>query len=193
MTALKEKIHRHMTIKDIFSTFPHKAEKIGYTMTKAGLQCVGCRASTWETLEQGMSGHGFEEADIETMVQTLNAILEESVDLTAITLTEKAAKKYIDILESEDKQGWGLRFGEKKKGCSGFEYELDYAKQPQETDSTFTSHGIEIYVETALLSRLLGSTIDWIDGLTNSGFKVSNPNVDKSCGCGTSHGYKKGK
>jgi iron-sulfur cluster assembly protein len=182
-------ITRDMTIDDIFQKFPNKAQKLAQEMTNFGLHCVGCSASTWETVEAGMYGHGFNDEKIEKLLNNLNRVLEEKEDLTTITLTERAAKKFRGILEEEGKVGYGLRFGEKAAGCSGFEYSLDYAEKTEPGDTMFESQGIKIHVHFKSLGRLLGCTIDYVDGLQGAGFKISNPNVKSSCGCGTSHGY----
>lgn len=184
-----KKIHRQMTIEDILTQFPSKAQRLSQEITNAGLHCVGCQAATWETLEAGMLGHGMSEGMIDHLVKKLNAVLEEEVDPTTITLTPRAAKKYLEILDEEGKHGWGIRFMEKMSGCNGFEYALDYSEKPKADDEVFVSQGIEIHVNNKVLPRLIGSEIDFIDGLKNSGFKISNPNVRSSCGCGNSHGY----
>lgn len=184
-----KKIHRQMTIEEILSLFPYKAQKLSQEITNAGLHCVGCHAATWETLEGGMLGHGMTQEQIDKLVNRLNALLEEPVDYTSITITKRAAQKYLEILEEEGKHGWGLRFAERMAGCSGFEYALDYSEKALPDDTTFESMGIQIHVNKAMVGRLLGSEIDFVDGLHGSGFKISNPNVKSSCGCGTSHGY----
>lgn len=185
----KPTIHRHMTIEEILSMFPHKAQRLSQEITGAGLHCVGCHAATWETLEAGMMGHGMGNDAIERLLGRLNALLEEESNPTTITLTTRAAEKFLKILEEEGKQGYGIRFAEKLAGCNGFEYELDYSEKAQEEDVTYLSCGIEIHVNKAMVPRLIGSEIDFVDGLRGSGFKISNPNVRSSCGCGTSHNY----
>lgn len=188
-TSSATKIHRGMTIEQILSMFPFKAQKLSQEITNAGLHCVGCHAATWETLEAGMYGHGMNDEMIDRLVNRLNALLEEKVDHTTITITPRAAKKYLEILEEEGKQGWGLRLAERMAGCNGFEYSLDYSEKPSADDTVFESVGIQIHVNKWMIGRLLGSEIDFVDGLQGSGFKISNPNVRSSCGCGTSHGY----
>lgn len=183
------KIHRQMTIEQILSMFPFKAQKLSQEITNAGLHCVGCHAATWETLEAGMYGHGMNDEAIDRLVNRLNKLLDEKVDHTTISITPRAAKKYLEILEEEGKQGWGMRFAERMAGCNGFEYSLDYSEKANPDDTVFESVGIQIHVNTNMVGRLLGSEIDFIDGLQGSGFKISNPNVRSSCGCGTSHGY----
>ena len=186
----KKKINRHMTIEEILGLFPYKAQRLSQEITNAGLHCVGCHAATWETLEAGMLGHGMTQEAIDRLVDRLNDLLEEpDSDAKTITITKRAAKKYLEIIEEEGKQGWGLRFAEKMAGCNGFEYLLDYSEKALHDDTIFESLGVQIHVNTAMVKRLLGSVIDYVDGLQGSGFKVSNPNVKSACGCGTSHGY----
>ena len=185
----KGSIHRKMKIEEILNGFPHRAQLLAQAMLNAGLQCVGCGAAVWETLEDGMLSHGKSEEEVDQMVDLLNEILEEEIVADSITLTPRAAKKYLIILEEEDKNGWGLRIGERRAGCSGFEYTLDYSETPLPTDAVFVSQGIEIHVDKGSLNSLLGVEVDYIDGLNGSGFKISNPNVRKACHCGNSHGY----
>lgn len=182
-------ITKEMTIDEILGGFPGKSQKLAQALINRGLECVGCGAATWETLEAGMLGHGFEDNDVEKMVTELNGILAEKVDLTTITLTKKAAEKFSSILKEEGKEGWGLRFGDRAAGCSGFEYVLDYSEKAQDGDEVFNSNGVEIHVKKEIVSRLLGSEIDFVDGLNGSGFKISNPNARSSCGCGKSQSY----
>lgn len=185
----QRRIDRHMTIQEILSSFPGKAQRIAQEITSAGLNCVGCGAASWETLEAGMLGHGMNESAIDALVQKLNAVLEQKDDLTTITLTPKAAKKFLEAAEADGKTGWSLRLEERMAGCSGFEYLLDFSEKAEEDDTCFESQGIQIHVRNSSVKHLRGCTIDFVDGLTNSGFKISNPNVRSSCGCGTSHGY----
>lgn len=186
---MQEQITREMTIEDIFKCFPSKSQKLAQEMTNNGLHCVGCSASTWETIEAGMYSHGMSDEQINGLVDRLNSILNEKEDLSTISITERAAKKFLEILADEGKEGYGLRFGLKAAGCSGFEYALDYSEKAKLDDTVFQSNGVAIHVQNKAAERLMGSVIDYVDGLQGAGFKVSNPNVKSSCGCGTSHGY----
>jgi iron-sulfur cluster assembly protein len=183
------RITRDMTIEEILSSFPHKNQRLAQEITNAGLHCVGCQAATWETLEAGMLSHGFTDSAIDDLVRRLNAILDEPSDMTTISMTKRAANKYRQILAEDGREGWHLRFADRAAGCSGFEYVLDYSEKAKPNDRIFISHGVEIHVEEAAVSRLLGSEIDYVDGLNGSGFKISNPNVKSSCGCGKSQSY----
>jgi len=189
MPETKEQITKEMTIESIFANFPQKSQKLGQELTNSGLHCVGCGAATWETLEAGMLSHGFDPDAIDDMVVRLNNILNQEIDLSTITITKRAADKYRQILSDEGKDTWSLRLGEQAAGCSGFEYVLDYSEKPTDKDKVFTSEGLEIHVHEADLSRLIGVEIDFVDGLNGSGFKITNPNVKGSCGCGKSQSY----
>ncbi len=188
MSIAVEKISRQMTIQDIFNKFPAKAQKLAQELTKAGLNCVGCSASTWETLESGVLRHGYGEKELEELIKKLNAILEQETDLSTVSLTSRAAKKFLEILKEEGKEGWGLRFDEQPAGCSGFEYVLGFSEKATDKDVIFNSHGVDIHIYQSVLPRLKGCEIDYVDGL-QSGFKIINPNVSSCCGCGSSHGY----
>lgn len=187
-----QKVHRQMTIDEIISMFPYKAQRLKQEITNAGLHCVGCHAATWETLEAGMFSHGMTSEAVDKLVQRLNALLDEADEASTsstITITPRAASKFLEVLEEEGKKGWGLRFAEVMAGCNGFEYVLDYSEKPNVDDKIFDSSGIQIHVSEKMVPRLLGSVIDFVDGLRGSGFKISNPNVKSACGCGTSHNY----
>jgi iron-sulfur cluster assembly protein len=185
----QEKITAEMTIGEIFSKFPHKSQRLAQAMTRAGLHCSSCSAATWETLEAGMVGHGMTQEDIERLLDELNAILEEEIDLNTITLTPRAAKKFREFAKEEGNENYALRFGDTAGGCGGFQYILDFSEMAEEGDAVFESEGIEIHIKKGMLGRLLGAVIDYVDGLQGAGFKISNPNVKSSCGCGTSQGY----
>ncbi|MCB1118759.1 MAG: iron-sulfur cluster assembly accessory protein [Chlamydiia bacterium] len=183
-------IHAQMTIQEILGMFPNKAHKLSHAITSAGLHCVGCHAAAWETLEVGMRGHGKTQEEIDHLVHVLNELLqEEESNPDTITLTPKAAQKFLKFAEEEKKLGWALRLDDAMAGCSGFEYILDFSEKPSDEDQIFHSEGIDIHVNKNKAPRLLGSIIDYVDGIHSTGFKVENPNVKASCGCGSSHNY----
>lgn len=185
----KQQIHREMTIADIFSEFPEKSQRLAQTMTNAGLHCSNCSAATWETLEAGMLGHGFSEEQLLALIDQLNDILEEEIAVDTITLTKRAAEKFAFFAKEEGNPGCGLRFGDSAGGCGGFQYILDFCDSPTDQDEVFESEGISIFVQKPMVPRLIGSVIDYVDGLQGAGFKISNPNVKSACSCGHSQGY----
>ena len=182
-------IKRDMTIGTLFETHPMHAQKLANKMQEIGLNCVGCGASTHETLEAGMYLHGMDDIAIEALLEDLNKILESKVDGSTINLTKRAAEKFLSICKAEGKEGSYLKFFDKLGGCSGYEYVLDFTTNKQETDTIFHRHGVDVLVDKASLSRLIGCEIDFLDGLNASGFKISNPNAKSSCACGNSQSY----
>ncbi|MBI2656859.1 iron-sulfur cluster assembly accessory protein [Candidatus Woesearchaeota archaeon] len=105
-----------------------------------------------------------------------------------ISLTEKAASKVKLLLEKESKQGYGLRVGVVPGGCSSYMYDIAMEKAPKQDDLVIEDKGVKIFINPESIAFMKGSTVDYIDSLTNAGFKVSNPNVKTSCGCGHSVG-----
>jgi iron-sulfur cluster assembly protein len=113
------------------------------------------------------------------------ATIEEPTTLVA--LTERAAAK-IKELQAEDPDGDAsvLRVAVQGGGCSGFEYALGFDQGAQEGDHELEAHGVRVVVDPFSAPYLRGAQIDFLDGLAESGFKVENPNVVSSCGCGHS-------
>ena len=67
-------------------------------------------------------------------------------------------------------------------------YEIGFEKNPKKDDLVFEQDGIRIFINDKSMEFMKGSTVDYIDSLTNAGFKINNPNVKTSCGCGHSVG-----
>lgn len=103
-----------------------------------------------------------------------------------IQITPSAITELSQMLEVQKAAaGSGLRIGVEKGGCAGLQYAMRIA-QPEPTDHLFTEGGVTLIVDNDSLAFLNGSTIDYIDALNDSGFRVINPNATRSCGCGTS-------
>jgi iron-sulfur cluster assembly accessory protein len=103
-----------------------------------------------------------------------------------IELTEKAAEMVKKAAEQEGMQGYGLRVGVVGGGCSGLQYLLDFVNEPTEEDFVSEQHGVSVFVDPFSAGHLAGTVVDYVDSLNGSGFKFNNPNIVKSCGCGSS-------
>ncbi len=104
---------------------------------------------------------------------------------TAITLTDGAAAKVKELLASqEDASDQALRVAV-RGGCSGFQYALAFDKR-RDDDHVFEYNGVSVVVDKAGMQFVLGSEVDYVDGLQGAGFAVNNPNVVAACGCGSS-------
>lgn len=106
--------------------------------------------------------------------------------ITDITLTKKAADKVKELSKQEKKEGSGLKLFVFPGGCSGFQYGLDFEEKPEENDLVIVQHGVKLFVDKDSVEMLKGVKIDFVDSLQGSGFKIDNPNVGNSCGCGKS-------
>lgn len=107
----------------------------------------------------------------------------------AITLTENAAKQIRKQLAKRG-QGFALRVGVKKSGCSGFGYTFDYADELHADDHVFESHDASVVVDASSLPFIDGSRIDFVKEGLNDSFRFDNPNIDSTCGCGESFNLK---
>lgn len=107
----------------------------------------------------------------------------------SIQLTENAARQIKAQLSKRGK-GVGLRVGIKKNGCSGWAYTYDYADEVKASDQVFEAFDSKLVVDRESLEFLDGSKLDFVkDGLKQI-FKIENPNVDATCGCGESFSVK---
>ena len=103
-----------------------------------------------------------------------------------ITLTENAAKRVNAILNGENKKGYALRVTVQGGGCSGMPYNLTFDNEQKEFDKVFESHGMQIFCDLKSYLYLKGIKIDFSNDILNGGFKIVNPNAERTCGCGTS-------
>jgi len=179
----ENKITKDMTIGDVVKTYPHLAE----ILLSHGVHCVGCGARYFETLEMGFKGHGMSDEQVDTVVQELNAAIKDNPsDGTIVTLTEKAAGKLKEILAKENKTDYALRVKVIKGGCAGYSYGLNVDKDVNPDDTVIEAFGVRLVVDAESIPLVKGAKIDYVDALQNAGFRISNPNASKSCGCGQS-------
>ena len=108
-------------------------------------------------------------------------------ELSLVSLTESAATKIKDLMAEEPEgEAAVLRIAIQGGGCSGFEYALGFDTGVQEGDEANDFHGVTVVVDPLSAPYLKGASIDFVDTLQESGFKIENPNVSASCGCGHS-------
>ena len=106
-----------------------------------------------------------------------------------ITLTDTAASKVRQLLDAEGAEDLALRVAVRPGGCSGFSYEMffDGDIAADDTSAQFGDDGtVRVVVDQASAQLLEGATLDYKDGLDESGFAITNPNASRTCGCGQS-------
>jgi iron-sulfur cluster assembly protein len=108
-------------------------------------------------------------------------------DDTVLTVTPTAASKILELMQEEPSEDVAvLRVAIQGGGCSGFQYGLGFDRGAAEGDLEFEQHGVRVVVDPFSAPYLQGATVDFLDGLQESGFKIENPNAVASCGCGHS-------
>jgi iron-sulfur cluster assembly accessory protein len=104
-----------------------------------------------------------------------------------ITLTDTAASKVKELLDAEGAAELALRVAVRPGGCSGFSYEMFFDGDIAADDETATfGESVRVVVDPASSQLLQGATLDYKDGLDQSGFAITNPNASRTCGCGQS-------
>jgi iron-sulfur cluster assembly accessory protein len=103
-----------------------------------------------------------------------------------ITLTPAAATKVKQLLESENANDLALRVAVRPGGCSGYSYEMYFDGDFAAEDKVESFGEVKVVVDQASAQLLSGASLDYTDGLTESGFKITNPNANRTCGCGQS-------
>ena len=106
------------------------------------------------------------------------------IDQGPINLTEKAIKKIRALTVKSDK--FALRLDLKKGGCAGMEYFMEYVDKVDTNEEVIDFKGAKVIIAPLAQMYLFGTTIDYEDGVLESGFKFNNPNVSEACGCGES-------
>lgn len=102
-----------------------------------------------------------------------------------ITLTDNAATKVQELIAAEGEPSLALRVAVRPGGCSGFSYEMYFDSETDEADVTHEFGAVRVVVDPSSAQLLEGATLDYKDGLS-AGFAITNPNAQRTCGCGQS-------
>ena len=105
---------------------------------------------------------------------------------TTVILTQTAVEKIKSMMERDGKEGHCLRIGVIPGGCAGMSYDLRLQKSPYDNDIKWEQDGITIITNPESIQFMLGTEINYVDTLKESGFQYKNPNASGTCGCGTS-------
>jgi iron-sulfur cluster assembly protein/iron-sulfur cluster insertion protein len=103
-----------------------------------------------------------------------------------ITVTDSAAAKVKELLDQEQDESLALRVAVRPGGCSGFSYEMYFDGEVADDDTASDFGGVRVVVDQTSAQLLIGATLDYKDGLQQTGFSIDNPNAQRTCGCGQS-------
>jgi len=107
-------------------------------------------------------------------------------DERLIKLTENAARKVNTLLTKQGRPTGVLRVAVMGGGCSGLQYKMDLQDAPANRDFLVESAGVKVVVDPKSALYVTGSELDYVEALTDGGFKVKNPNAATTCSCGES-------
>ena len=102
-----------------------------------------------------------------------------------VSLTERAAARIKELIAAESREGQALRVKVVGGGCSGLTYKMDL-DLARDGDRIFERDGAKLVVDRKSFLYLNGTELDYQDELMSSGFNLRNPNVKRTCGCGSS-------
>ncbi len=103
-----------------------------------------------------------------------------------IAVSDSAASKVKELLEAEGDTTLALRVAVRPGGCSGFSYEMFFDGDIGADDIKVDQGGVAVVVDPSSAQPLTGATLDYKDGLQGAGFAITNPNAERTCGCGQS-------
>ncbi|MWJ29212.1 iron-sulfur cluster insertion protein ErpA [Halomonas sediminis] len=110
----------------------------------------------------------------------------ESFVPTPLLLSDSARKRLQALIAEENNPGLKLRVYVTGGGCSGFQYGFDFAEDVTEDDTLIPFGEVSLVVDPLSYQYLVGSTVDFEEGLAGARFRIQNPNATTTCGCGAS-------
>jgi iron-sulfur cluster assembly accessory protein len=106
-------------------------------------------------------------------------------EASTITISPRAASRIAELIKAEPSPAL-FRVSVEGGGCSGFQYRFDLVSEAAPDDLLIERDGARVVVDPVSLGFMRGSELDFVDELIGAQFKLNNPNVTASCGCGTS-------
>lgn len=103
-----------------------------------------------------------------------------------VSVTPAAIERIKVLLEKRGKPSAGIRIGIKTKGCSGMQYNIEYADAKNPFDEEIHAEDVTIFIDPKAIMFILGTEMDFVDEQMQSGFVFKNPNEKGKCGCGKS-------
>lgn len=110
----------------------------------------------------------------------------ESFVPTPLLLSDSARTRLQSLIDEEGNSHLKLRVYVTGGGCSGFQYGFDFAEEVAEDDTVIEFGEVALVVDPLSYQYLVGSTVDFEEGLAGARFLVQNPNATTTCGCGAS-------
>ncbi len=113
----------------------------------------------------------------------------EATEADLVVITDTAVEKINELIAQEENDDYALRFQVVGGGCAGFQYNLAFDDNFADDDEIVDIRGIKVVVDALSARYVEGATVDYVETEMGAGFKVENPNVTSTCGCGSSHSF----
>ena len=103
-----------------------------------------------------------------------------------IQISDSAKNRLFHLMKESKDINEFVRVGVESGGCSGLSYKLDFDNAKNDDDELIEDNGIKLLVNKKSFLYLVGTTLEFSDGLNGKGFVFNNPNASRTCGCGES-------
>ena len=103
-----------------------------------------------------------------------------------IKISDSARDRLLHLLDKKGGKNGYVRVGVESGGCSGLSYKLDFDNTKKDDDELIEDNGISLLINKKSFLYLVGTTLEFSDGLNGKGFVFNNPNASRTCGCGES-------
>ena len=103
-----------------------------------------------------------------------------------ITISNAAKDRLLYLLEKDNEKNEFVRVGVESGGCSGLSYKLEFDDKKNSDDELIEDNGVKLLINKQSFLYLVGTTLEFSDGLNGKGFVFNNPNANRTCGCGES-------
>lgn len=180
---VKNQVTKDMTISSIIEKFPYAAD----SLKARGIHCVGCGVSNFETLEQGVLGHGRKKEELEEILEEINSTIQEMAGAIFV-VTERASKVILETMAEEDGEYVGLEIKVNTTCNCTFEYHFKFVKDFDKKNHLTEQHGLKVSIDEESLPLIKGTRMDYVMSVQGAGLKLSNPNNPEGGGCGCSGG-----
>jgi len=177
-----------MIVADVVALFAEASD----VLMSYGLHCVGCHANAFETLEQGIMGHGYPQEHLNDMIAELNEYIDDinegggdpktlppAADNFSISLTDAAIEHIQSIAKNEDKEGLPLKIEIQSAGGK-LKYNMNFVEQKELglTDKSFrfVDGKVIVALDKRYYKKIDGLEIDYVEEKDRAGFKMNNPN-----------------
>ena len=181
-----------VTEETVLGELMMKYPKAVEVLSRYGVPATGCSMPVSETV--GWAIKKYVATDnagrmLEELNSAAHAAAESRKDLPdKIEVTEASVEKIKEIISKEKKGGFNLRIEVKPGGCAGMSYEFSLDDEIKNGDEVIEKGELKVVIDGASMENLRGATIDYVETLQRSGFKVDNPNAHAVCSCGQSFG-----